>query len=140
MKLSLKEVPTHRALWGTIEPVIVANHSFFAEISTPLSDMLWVFLFNDVHNDVWSFIEYGRRSLPSSQALFLDVFKAADRRNTLIIKLIPSVEFLWVKVWDIVHSIKCYKTAQNIEGRIWSWLLYSSFRFRRAFWCGTWSF
>jgi hypothetical protein len=53
-----------------------------------------VFLLDDIHDDIGSLVKDSGRTLPSREALFLDIFKAPDRRNVLIVELVPAIKLL----------------------------------------------
>ena len=53
-----------------------------------------VFLLDDVHDDIGSLVKDSGGPLPPRKALFLDIFEAPDRRNVLVVELIPAIELL----------------------------------------------
>lgn len=80
-----------------------------------------VFLLDDVHDNIGSLVKDCGGPLSPREALFLDIFEAPDWRNVLVVELIPAIKLLWVEVWDVVQTVKGYKSSQNKE----SWILSS---------------
>lgn len=56
--------------------------------------MRGVLLLDDVHDNVGALVKDGGGALPPGEALFLDVFKAPDRGDVLIVELVPAIKLL----------------------------------------------
>ena len=56
--------------------------------------MRGVLLLDDVHYYVGALVKQGGGALPAREALFLDVFKAPDRGNVLVVELVPAIKLL----------------------------------------------
>ena len=81
--------------------------------------------YQHTRDDISPLIEQSRGLLPSSDALFPDIFEGTHRWYVLIVELVPGIEFLWVKVGNVVETVECHKATQNKQScvSIFGWNL-----------------